>query len=188
MNSLKPLEIFTALDLEMAQPSRKIIQIGAVIGNIRTGEILERVSLFVNPHERLTPFIMDLCKITQDDVDNGETLENAYRKLQFAHNRHRSFVNAITWGGGDSQELLEQLQTENPTFDGWCFGRRWIDAKTLFISWRLANGKQVQGGLAKSMTKFGMAFKGQKHDALSDSENTFQLYRTMLTHLKEETK
>lgn len=182
---MKPLEIFTSLDLEMNQPSRKIIQIGAVIGNIRTGDILERVSIFVNPQERINPGITELTKITQENVDGGDTLEQAYRKLQFAHRRHNAFVNCITWGGGDSQELLEQLQRENPAFEGWCFGRRWIDTKTLLISWRLANSKQVQGGLAKSMTKVGLAFKGQKHNALDDAENTFHMYRKMLTFLKE---
>lgn len=186
-HKIKPLEIFTSLDLEMNQPSKKIIQIGAVVGNISTGEIIERISLFVNPKERINPGITELTKITQEDVNNGDTLENAYQKLQFVHLRHGSFINAITWGGGDSLELLNQLKQENVNFDeqSWCFGRRWIDAKTLFISWRLANGKPIQGGLAKTMTKFGLAFKGQKHNAMHDAENTFNLYRKMLNLLKD---
>jgi inhibitor of KinA sporulation pathway (predicted exonuclease) len=176
----KPIEVFMSLDLEMAQPSKRIIQIGACVGNIRTGQIFDKISLFVNPQEKLTPFIMDLTKIKQEDVDNGYTLEEAYRKLQKMHENYGCFINSICWGGGDSIELLEQLKQNNPHFEGWCFGRRWIDTKTLFISWRLANGRQVQGGLAKAMTKVGLKFIGQKHNAMDDSVNTFHMYCKML--------
>lgn len=184
---VKPLEIFTSLDLEMNQPSGKIISIGAVVGNIVTGDILERANIFVNPKERINPGITELTKITQEDVNNGDTLQSAYNKLRFIHKRYGSMINPLVWGGGDSQELLSQLLVENPQFNKeneWCFGRRWIDVKTLFISWRLANGKQIQGGLAKSMTKLGLAFKGQKHNSLDDAENTFHMYRKLLCLLK----
>jgi len=183
--SMKPIEIFTSLDLEMSQPSKKIIQIGAVVANLTTGQILDRLSVFVNPNERISPFITELTGIKQQDVDNGLTLEEAYRKLQRMHENYGSFINCITWGGGDSQELLEQIKKENPHFEGWCFGRRWIDTKTLFVSWRFANGQPIQGGLARSMTKVGLKFEGRKHNALDDSENTFRMYRRMLEMLKE---
>src|SRR5665213_3459183 len=106
----KQREIFTSLDLEMNQPSGKIIQIGAVTGNIYTGEILERLSVFVNPKEELAPFIIELTKIKQEDVDSGLTLEEGYRLLQEMHVSHSAFCNPITWGGGDSVELVEQLK------------------------------------------------------------------------------
>jgi len=185
-HKFNPIEIFTSLDLEMAQPSCKIIQIGACVGNIRTGEILEKLSVFVNPNEELTPFIINLTGIRQEDVDNGYTLEEAYGILKEMHVRHKSFVNPATWGGGDNQELFKQLKTENPNFEGWCFGRRWIDAKTLFVSWRFANGRPIQGGLAKSMLKVGLKFEGRKHNATDDSVNTFHMYRRLLELLKGE--
>ena len=104
------------------------------------------------------------------------------------HERYVSFVNCITWGGGDSQELLGQLTANNPEFTGWCFGRRWLDAKSIYVSYRLANGLPIQGGLAKSMTKVGLKFEGQKHNALDDSENTFRMYCTLLWKMKQITK
>lgn len=182
-----PIQIFTSLDLEMAQPSQNIISIGSVVGNIETGEILDRLHVFVNPKEQLSPFIMELTKIKQSDVDSAGTLEEAYAQLKAMHEKHKSFVNTLVWGGGDSQELRNQLLKHNPSFQGWCFGRRWIDAKTLFVSWRLANGHQIQGGLARSMTKLGLKFKGQKHNALDDAENTFYMYLELLKLLKTPT-
>lgn len=182
---MKPIEIFTSLDLEMNQPSKKIIQIGACVGNIVTGQIFEKLSVFINPNEHLNPYITELTKIHQQDVDNGLTLEEGYRKLQRMHENYSAFVNTITWGGGDSQELLNQLKQENPHFEGWCFGRRWVDTKTLFVSWRFANGQPIQGGLARSMTKVGLKFEGQKHNATDDAVNTFRMYRAMLDIMKD---
>ena len=185
---MKPIEVFTALDLEMNQPSGKIIQIGACVGNIKTGQIFEKLRVYINPNEHLNPAITQLTKITQEDVNHGCTLEEGYRKLQRLHENYGAFINAITWGGGDSIELIEQLKAENPHFEGWCFGRRWLDTKTLFVSWRFANGKPIQGGLARSMTKVGLKFEGQKHDALDDSINTFRMYIAMLGKMEKETK
>lgn len=181
---MKPIEIFTSLDLEFNQPSGKIIQIGACVGNIVTGQVFDKLSVFVNPHEHLNPFITELTKIKDSDVRNAGTVEEGYRKLQRMHENYSAFINPLTWGGGDSQFLKEQLIAENPHFDGWCFGRRWIDVKTLFISWRFANAQPIQGGLARSMVKVGLAFNGQKHDAKDDAINTFHMYRAMLAKLK----
>jgi inhibitor of KinA sporulation pathway (predicted exonuclease) len=182
---MKQIEIFTSLDLEMNQPSGKIIQIGACVGNIATGQIFEKLSVFINCNEHLNPAITELTKITQEDVNNGLTLEEGYRKLQRLHEKYGAFINAITWGGGDSSELAEQLKAENPHFEGWCFGRRWLDTKTLFVSWRFANGQPIQGGLARSMTKVGLKFNGQKHNATDDAVNTFYMYKAMLEKLKD---
>lgn len=184
MSEMKPIEVFTSLDLEMNQPSGKIIQIGACVGNIRTGQVFEKLSVFVDPGEPIAPFITELTKITNDDVRNSGTLEEAYGKLKRMHQNYDAFVNAITWGGGDSQELGNQLKAENPHFEGWCFGRRWLDTKTLFVSWRFANGQPIQGGLARSMTKVGLKFEGQKHNATDDAINTFRMYIAMLNLLK----
>lgn len=182
---MNAIEVFTTIDLELNQPSEKIIQIGACVGNIKTGQIFEKLCVHVNPGEHLNPFITDLTKITQQDVDNGLPLEEAYRKLQRMHENYSAFVNPITWGGGDSLELLNQLKKENPHFEGWCFGRRWIDTKSLFVSWRFARGEPIQGGLARSMTKLNLKFEGQKHNAQDDAVNTFRMYCAMLKKFRE---
>ena len=130
--------------------------------------------------------ITQLTRITFQDVDSGGTLQEAYLALKALHEKHGSFVNCIVWGGGDSKELGDQLKLENPDFQGWCFGRRWLDTKTLYISWRLANGQQVQGGLAKAMTKLGLNFQGQKHNALDDAFNTFRFYCELIKLLRKD--
>ena len=172
--------MFTSLDLEMNQPSGKIISVGAVVGNITTGEILESLHVFVNPNETLAPCIIKLTGINQEDVDGASTLLEAYEQLKAMHLKHEAFINPITWGGGDSETLKEQL----PLGTEWIFGRRWIDAKTLFISWRIANGQPNQSGLSRSMVKLGLAFEGRKHNAKDDAKNTWIIYCKLLQLLK----
>ena len=46
-----------ALDLELNQPSKSIIQIGICIGNIQTGEILEKLDWIIKQPEEINPFI-----------------------------------------------------------------------------------------------------------------------------------
>lgn len=183
MKNKRP-NIFTVIDLEMAQPSRKIIQIGACVGDIETGEILDRLSVFVNPNETLSAFIINLTKIKQEDVDSGVSLLEAYNRLKEMHLKHGSFTNSVCWGGGDAQDLRNQLILENPSFNDWCFGRRWIDVKTIYIACRLANDKPITGGLSKAMSKFKLQFQGQAHNAMWDSVNTFYIYTTLLKQFK----
>ena len=174
-----------ALDLEMNQPSRSIIQIGVAVGDISTGNIKESKSLIINPHEAINPYIEDLTGINQEMVDAGMSLQDAYVQIRDMHAASGSFINPLTWGGGDAEELRQQLKnSEFYSEDSWCFGRRWIDVKTLFVSWRLASGDPIQGGLAKSMTKVGLAFQGRKHDAEHDAINTFYMFNKMLKIIK----
>jgi inhibitor of KinA sporulation pathway (predicted exonuclease) len=169
----------TALDLELNQPSGKIVQIGAVVGDTVNGEITHRLRIYVDPGEKISPYITELCGIRQEDIDTkGVSLKDAYLELKDFHRKHSTFINCLTWGGGDGQEIFNQLSPEDR--EDWCFGRRWIDAKTVYVTECIARGLPVQGGLSRVMTKYNMAFKGRKHDAQDDAENTFRLYHEML--------
>lgn len=187
----RPIEYFLALDLELNQPSNKIIQVGAVVGNIKTGEVVDKLSCIVNPKETLgtcndgTTTITQLTGITQEMVDNGMELQDAYLQLVNMSKKWDCFCNPITWGGGDSIELKEQLTgAQINGLISWPFGRRWIDAKTIYVTHRLANDLPPKGGLARACNSFGMPFQGRKHDAMDDAYNTFRIYYKMMKLLE----
>lgn len=169
-----------ALDLEMNQPSGRIIQIGAVVGDLATGRVLDTFSVLVDPQEPLSDRISALTGISPDALlTQGVPLAGAYARLAawlepFKDTRQ---LNPLTWGGGDSRELREQLALAD---DRWLFGRRWLDVKTVYAAWRHAQGKRGDGGLARSMTKLGLRFQGRKHDARDDALNTFSMYIALL--------
>jgi inhibitor of KinA sporulation pathway (predicted exonuclease) len=176
----------------MNQPSGSIIQIGAVVGDIETKQIIDKLSIIVRQPEVVSDYIVSLTGITQDQVNNGVDLYSAYLQLISFIQHHNPFVNPVTWGGADSEELKKQVYSyciENNITqpESWCFGRRWIDTKTIFVSLRFANKQQIQGGLSRSMVKMGLKFKGRKHDAADDAENTFYMYCSLLERLKDVT-
>ena len=174
-------EVITSLDLEFNQPSGKIIQIGAVIGNCKTGEVLCDMELYVDPYERLSDRIITLTGITEEDIrQKGMSLMQAYSILAENHVKHNSFINPLTWGGGDSAELRKQIG--NP--EKWPFGRRWVDVKTVFQFYCWANNLKSRAGLAKAMRKLGMDFSGKKHNGRDDAYNTFRVYCHLLDKLK----
>ena len=190
---------FTAFDLEMNQPSGKIIQVGAVIGNIETGEILETLDLLVKPYpwDPINPEIVSLCGITEDMIaERGMALIHAYEILRDTVAKFECSKQPIVWATGDSYWLRKELEeTTGIMFSKgfgdnkipgppFVFGIGSLDAKVLYQSWRLANGKNMQGGLAKALTKFGLAFQGRKHRADADALNTFIIYRKLLEAFK----
>lgn len=173
-------DIFTAIDLELNQPSNKIISIGFCVGNVQTGQILASDDLFVVIDEPVTPYITDLTTITDEILlEKGQPLLVQYEKLKETHKSFNAFINPITWGGGDSLEIAEQLKSTGQEFQ-WCFGRRWIDCKTVFVSHSISQGTPFKGGLANSMKRHGLKFEGRKHTSKDDAINTFRFYCHLL--------
>lgn len=174
-----------SLDLENNQPSGSIIQVGCVVGNLATGKILEEYSAYINIGEAIDPFITNLTGIKQEDVDNGISLFTAYEKLKELHIKHgcRNRGCVLTWGIGDMRCLRESLHLDEEAF---YFGRRFIDVKTVFISYQWANDLKHQAGLAKALTKVGLCFDGKKHDGKADAKNTFIIFRELLRRIKNE--
>lgn len=175
-------DVVISIDLELAQPSNKIISIGYAIGNIKTHEVLESGDLFVKIDEPLTPFIIKLTGITDELLaEQGTDLITAYNKLIAVHNKYKSFVNPITWGGGDTTAIFDQVRLlyGSDVFE-WPFGRRWIDVKTVFIAHQMAHSKSFKGGLSTSMRKLNLKFKGTTHRSVDDAINTFMVYCNLL--------
>lgn len=167
--------IFTFMDLEMNQPSGKIIMLGACVGNISTGEIIDKLSIFVNPEEQVTEYITNLTGITQAQVDSGVHITEAYDKFVEFHKKYKSFVNVGQWGTGDIRQLLQQVRqhreiTEHP------FGRREIDVKTLYVAYRAFNGEHPSGGLKKAHNRLKVKFQGPAHNALNDAVGAFNMF------------
>ena len=83
--------LFTAMDLELNQPSNKIIQIGAVKFNILTGEVYDRLRTYVHIDEPLCTdesicHIPKLTGITDKILEEkGVTLHEAYKELRKFH-------------------------------------------------------------------------------------------------------
>jgi inhibitor of KinA sporulation pathway (predicted exonuclease) len=175
--------IYVSLDLEMNQPSGKIIEIGVTVADILSREILGKKHFFVNPEEQLSEYIIKLTTIKDEDVQQAKLLPEAYEELCLFLSQFNHRKNIITWGGGDHYVLKEQLESYKRPFE-WVFGYSYINAKTIFQCIMIANGKKYQGGLSTCLKKTGVNFKGTKHRAIDDSYNTMIIYFNLLDLLK----
>lgn len=175
-----------SLDLEMNQPSGKIIQIGAVAGKIRTGEVIETFSRMVKIDEPITEFITQLTGITQEMNDNGVSLLEAYEDLRKFRRKHKCHKQTVAWGTGDTRVLKEQVKALMPAGPDtwWDFGVRFFDTKTIFQAFMLANDIGLKAGLAKALERLGMIFIGRPHDAKDDALNTFLVFHRLISFVR----
>ena len=179
---MKDINIIS-LDMEFEQPTEEIIQVGVVVGNLKSGEILEEYCEHINVGFKISEFISKLTGIKQKDIDEGKSIYDIYEDLKGLHIKYECFRNSLCWGGGDSEALRNSLHLDNEMF---LFGRRWIDVKTVFISYMWSLGESHRSGLAKSLLRMGMQFEGRKHRSVDDARNTFFIYRELLKKFKNE--
>ena len=182
---LPPSGNFLGMDLEMSQPGGEVVQIGAGVMHLPTGELLERLNVYVQIGKPMDYRTMLLTGIDDDILlREGGTLLEGYHALVSLHRRHRCFINGIEWGN-DFRYLRERLGDEIKD-EGWAFGRRTVDVKTLYVEWRRANNENTKSGLSKSMAKGGLQFLGRKHHADDDAVNTLRRWRRMLELLRRD--
>lgn len=170
---------YLALDLELNQPSNKIIQVGIAIGSMAKPDHYFKLSWYVNPCESINPEITSLTGITDANIaDSATPIDEIAEQISDLSKMYNCFVNPVTWGGGDSKELLDLFRNNGVEFKH--FGRRWIDVKTIHQFIRVSKDKSFTGGLASAMGDYKLSFWGKQHRAGDDAANTLRLYFKLL--------
>jgi inhibitor of KinA sporulation pathway (predicted exonuclease) len=178
MNPIRDQNYFS-LDLELNNLNNgttpKIIQVGVSIGSPVRPDDIKTFSWYLDPEEEITPFITKLT-----GIDNQLIKEKAVphqivaEELGALININKCFVNPVTWGQGDADELKAEFRERNIHFP--FFGRRIFDVKTLYVFNQMVQGKSPSGGLRKSMISYGIDFQGQSHRAEIDALNTLRFF------------
>lgn len=168
-----------ALDCEMNQPSRKVIQIGAAAFNATSGLLLEKIELIINPNEKIEPYITDLIGITNQEASNGLTIIQGYEVLRTFHKKHKCFRNPLVWGSGlrnDAQAIFDETGLEGENFMGF----RVLDVKTIYQSIMIYNNGSVGSSLQDTCEKLKIGFEGTAHTAMVDAVNTFRVWHALV--------
>jgi inhibitor of KinA sporulation pathway (predicted exonuclease) len=178
MNPIRDQNYFS-LDLELNNLNNgttpRIIQVGVSIGSPVRPDDIKTFSWYLDPEEEITPFITKLT-----GIDNQLIKEKAVphqivaEELGALININKCFVNPVTWGQGDADELKAEFRERNINFP--FFGRRILDVKTLYVFNQMVQGKSPSGGLRKSMLSYGLTFEGQSHRAEIDALNTLRFF------------
>ena len=157
-----------------AQPINEIseiIEIGiTVVDNIKL-EILSTDSILIKPKKsKVSEFCRSLTTITQEDVDNGLTFEEACNILKTKYkSKDRTWV---SWGDYD-RKMFEKMSKEYLT--QYPFGPRHLNLKNCFS---IFNGHLLDKELDLiSMSQFTqIPLSGTLHRANSDSFNIAKFY------------
>jgi hypothetical protein len=171
------LKRFLALDLELNQPSRKLIQVGVCLGHPLQSEeeyIVRR--WYLDPAEPIAPEITALTGIDDATIAaHAVPIEQLATELgELLRATPDCFVNPVTWGSGDAEALLGLFREARVPFPH--FGRRCIDVKTIHVALRLCMGRNANGGLSSAMGSHGLSFCGEAHRADVDAFNTLRFF------------
>jgi len=164
------------LDLEMNQPSNKIIQIGWVIANIRTSKLISKHSILVNPAEMIDSYITRLTGISDTDLIGAPDIKTAYCQLEkiLLSTKDVSKI-PVQWGTGDIKLLFNQSGLPDKK-DYYFHLDRTIDAKSVYRAYAMYTcGGASKLGLSKAIENLGLTFEGTPHNALDDAFNTWRV-------------
>lgn len=180
-----------SLDCEYNQPSGKTIQIGAAVFNVKTGDLIDKLEVYVNPGELINDGkngytnIIELTGIKDSDVANAPQILEAYLLLKKLHEKHKCYKNPLVWGAGASNDSNHIYIEAYPNKEEKNFmGYRVIDVKGIYQSSQLFSNKTVKGGLKKACDNLGLGFEGEPHRALNDAINTFKVWYFLMNKFK----
>lgn len=185
---MRDTQNYIFLDLEMNQPSDKIIQVGVVIASysdylLSYNDKIKMYKWYIDPNEPISQDIINLTGITDEDIKTKSvSVETLYDELNKLILENDTYEIPITWGGGDTYKLTKLFNDNGLTFRG--FSRRWIDVKTIYQFHQICDGKSPQGGLGnamKTLSKNKLTFMGTPHRADEDAFNTMRFFFWMIS-------
>ena len=152
-------------DLKPAGEVHEIIELGCVLLDVKTKQILKTRSILVKPqHSKVSHFCTELTTITQDLLDQeGVSFQEAMETL-----RSEFKPRDITWASyGDYDRIqieknCELYQVKNQ------LGRTHINIKNLFA---LKNNLTKEVGMEGALKILGEILEGQHHRGLADAIN-----------------
>ena len=167
---------FIALDLELNQPSNKVIQVGVAIGCVDQNPkdyIVKK--WYINPQESIDKFIVVLTGITDSDIkSNCVGHETIARELNELIKEHQPWLNPVVWGYDDAGALRREFEKHSVEFKH--FGGRWIDVKTIHNFMMFSKNESPKGSLKEAMARYECWFEGQEHRADVDAQNTLKFW------------
>jgi inhibitor of KinA sporulation pathway (predicted exonuclease) len=157
-------------DNSLRREEMEIIEVGAVMVDGPTLEVLDEFQSFVRPVRRpvLTAFCRELTSITQADVDEAAAFPDVVDRWQ---NWASSYDGSVlsSWGEYDRNQLEQDCRCHRLAYP---FSPEHINLKAQF-SLRL--GQRRRFGLAAALARAGLTLQGTHHRGIDDARNIARL-------------
>jgi inhibitor of KinA sporulation pathway (predicted exonuclease) len=172
------IEHTCTLDGSIPPDEREIIELGAVVIDIKSIKIIDEFSALIKPqrHPKISNFCSQLTGITQPELDNSNNFETVF--LNFLNwYPLTSKVLFATWGSYDLVQInidceFHNLQHFSPSAV--------LNLKKAF---KAVNKLKKPVGLSRALELCQCEDKGSRHRALDDARNTVQLLPFILSNL-----
>jgi len=167
---------FISLDLELNQPSNRIIQVGVAIGNAQQkSEEYVVKKWYLNPNEPIDKFITELTGITNGNISSYSVSHTTVaRELTELIKEYNPWLQPVVWGYDDAGQLRREFERNNVEFKH--FGGRWLDVKTVYNFLQFSQNESPNGNLQQAMSVQGSWFDGDTHRADVDARNTLKFW------------
>lgn len=150
----------------------EIIEIGAVLAKLSTGEILQYDSFLIKPTRTpITPFCTQLTTISPTLIAlHGTSWSEAVSKMLAGGYANHPWM---SWGDYDShmiQRMIMQHNTVSPV------SHRHINLK---LAYTLKHGLKTELSVTRALARHGTVFHGTQHRGIDDAINIWKLAKTV---------
>ncbi|WP_435790064.1 exonuclease domain-containing protein [Clostridium sp.] len=151
----------------------EIIQIGAVRLS-DTLKTVETLDILIKPeiYTRLNPFVQRLTGITTDELDNGKSFKEMYKKFTDFIKTDRNIL--CVWGMADIKELFRNI--EYYELDTSLMPLEYINIQP-YVSKMFDCKKGISIGLGNAATLLDISIDGKFHNALVDAQYTSAVFK-----------
>lgn len=151
----------------------EIIEIGAVVLDPRTFEIIDEYQAFIKPviFPKLTDFCKELTTITQEQVDAGKNVEIAMKEINAFQQKHSAVF--VSWGFYDKKQFKNVCNHFNISYP---FDNKHISIKHEHGT--LHNKRPM--GMGKALKKHNIPLDGTHHRGIDDARNISKIATVMI--------
>ncbi|PWU06310.1 MAG: exonuclease [Verrucomicrobia bacterium] len=166
------LEATCSNDSSLPREEMEIIEIGAVMVDAQTMEIVSEFQSFIRPvrHPQLTDFCKEMTSINQNDVDKApgflEVIENFQKWLSDFDN-----YDFCSWGYYDKNQLEKDCQ-----FHGIPSPIQAVH-RNLKVEFSEFLGIKKSYGMSKALARIGINLEGTHHRGIDDARNIAKIFK-----------
>ncbi|MED0951239.1 exonuclease domain-containing protein [Bacillus mobilis] len=151
----------------------EIIEIGAVVLNTETFEIVEEYQTFVKPvlFPTLSEYCLHLTTIRQDEVHNGKSIKDAMNEIASLYNKYDCVF--ASWGFYDKKQFKQVCERFGL---GYPFGHAHVSLKHEHGTWI----KHRPMGMERALKMHHLPLEGIHHRGIDDARNISKIASHMI--------